>query len=66
MEYKMRLQEGGNYFGIIEHENEFNKIELIELSIGVKKDFSDAHVHLSKTELHKLIGTLLHVQAKMK
>ncbi len=65
MEYKMQLQEG-NYFGIIEHENEFNKIELIELSIGRKKDWSDNHVHLTKIELHKLIGTLLHVQAKMK
>lgn len=65
MEYKMKLNHG-NYFGITEHENEFNKIDLIELSIGVKKDFSDAHVHLTKTELHKLIGALLHVQAKMK
>lgn len=65
MEYKMKLQEG-NYFGITEYENEFNKIELIELSIGVKKDWSDAHVRLTKSELHKLIGTLLHVQAKMK
>lgn len=65
MEYKMKLKEG-NYFGITELENDVQKIELIELSIGVKKDWSDAHVHLSKNELHKLIGTLLHVQAKMK
>lgn len=65
MEYKMKLAEG-HYFGIVEHENEFNNIKFVELSIGAKKDWSDAHVNLTKTELHKLIGALLHVQAKMK
>jgi len=65
MEYKMKLAEG-NYFGIIEHENEFNNIKFVELSISGRKDWSDAQVNLTKTELHKLIGALLHVQAKMK
>lgn len=65
MEYRLKTEDNV-YLNIAEHENNSNKIESIEISIGIKKDFDDAHIFLSKTELHKLIGALLHIQAKMK
>jgi hypothetical protein len=65
MEYRLKTEDNV-YLNIAERENNSNKIESIELSIGIKKDFDDAHIFLSKTELHKLIGALLHIQAKMK
>jgi hypothetical protein len=65
MEYRLKTDDNV-YINIVEHENDLNKIESIQISIGIRKDVDDAHIFLSKAELHKLIGALLHVQAKMK
>jgi len=65
MEYRLKTEDNV-YLNIVENENHLSKIESIQISIGIKKDFDDAHIFLSKTELHKLIGALLHIQAKMK
>jgi hypothetical protein len=65
MEYRLKTEDNV-YLNIVENENYLSKIESIQISIGIKKDFDDAHIFLSKTELHKLIGALLHIQAKMK
>ena len=65
MEYRLKTDDNV-YINIVEHENDLNKIESIQISIGIRKDVDDAHIFLSKAELHKFIGALLHVQAKMK
>lgn len=63
MEYKMKVQ-NENFVYINEVENEFQKIDEIYLSVNYD-DFGNG-VIITKTELHKLIGTLLHIQSKMK
>lgn len=63
MEYKMKVQ-NQNFIYINEVENEFQKMDEIYLSLS-NEDFSKG-VIITKNELHKLIGVLLHIQAKMK
>lgn len=63
MEYKMKVQ-NQNFIYINEVENEFQKMDEIYLSLS-DEDFSTG-VIITKNELHKLIGVLLHIQAKMK
>ena len=65
MDYIMKLEEG-KLLSIVEHETQTGKVDVIELAFNEKRDFSVAHVHLNKKELHKLIGTLLHIQSKMR
>jgi hypothetical protein len=64
MEYKMKLQ-SNNFICINEIENEFQKVSEIYLKLREDDDFGDGIV-INKTDLHKFIGTLLHIQAKMK
>ena len=65
MEYKMYLKDG-NVISISEVENELRKIIELCFCINPKYDFDDVNIFINKDELHKLIGTLLHIQAKMK
>lgn len=63
MEYKMKVQ-NNHFIYINEVENEFQKVNEIYLTLS-DDDFTNG-VIINKSELHKLIGTLLHIQAKMK
>lgn len=64
MEYKMKVQ-NQNFIYINEVENEFQKMDEIYLSFNNNDAFGNG-VIITKSELHKLIGTLLHIQSKMK
>lgn len=49
----------------------YNSISVVELNekevvIKIDDDATYQKIHLSKKELHSFIGTLLHVQQKMK
>lgn len=63
MEYKMKVQ-NNDFIYINEVENEFQKIDEIYLSLS-NEDYNKG-VIISKNELHKFIGALLHIQSKMK
>ena len=53
-----------NFICISEVENEFQKID--EIYIGFNDVEWSSGVAISKSQLHKFIGTLLHIQSKMK
>lgn len=63
MDYKMKVQNSGMVC-ISEIEDEFQKTNEILIKFSEKEWVEN--VILSKKDLHKLIGTLLHIQAKMK
>ena len=63
MEYKMKVQ-NAKQICISEIEDEFQKTNEVLLKFS-EEEWSD-NVILSKKDLHKFIGTLLHIQAKMK
>jgi len=63
MQYKMKVQ-NSDFIYINEIENEFQKLN--EISISLDGEDWSKNVILSKKELHKFIGALLHVQSKMK
>jgi len=51
---------------IKELENEFGRTNEICLSFSEENNFSDKSRIFNKSDLHKFIGALLHVQSKMK
>ena len=63
MEYKMKVQNAKQIF-INEIEDEFQKTNEVLLKFS-DEEWSD-NVILSKKDLHKFIGVLLHIQSKMK
>ena len=63
MDYKMKVQNSGMVC-ISEIEDELQKTNEILIKFSEKEWVEN--VILSKKDLHKLIGTLLHIQAKMK
>jgi hypothetical protein len=65
MEYKKKLETTKTWFTIYEHEDENGLTGKVEFAIGKNKDIDDAFCILTKQELFQVIGTLLHVQAKM-